>query len=131
MAKPPSIIGPREPVIMAENWNAMVEWYERVLGFKQTYRVEDEYHYCNLETESGVKIGIADAQEMNVTIRQRSSNTVLLQFDVPDVKEFFEHIKTNGGTAVFGPSFDEVGKFWFGGIEDLEGNPIWIVDENC
>ncbi len=126
-----SIIGPRETVIMAENWNALVDWYCNVLGFKQTYRVEDEYHYCNLETESGVKVGIADAKEMGIAIRERGSNTVVLQFDVPDVKAFFEHIQTSGGTATFGPSYDKTGEFWFGGIEDLEGNPIWIVDENC
>lgn len=126
-----SIIGPREPVIMAEKWSALVDWYINVLGFIQTYRVEDDYHYVNLETASGIKIGIADATEMGVKIRERASNTVVLQFDVPDVKAFFEHIETNGGTKVFGPSFDEKGQFWFGGIEDLEGNPIWIVDENC
>ncbi len=125
------MIGPREPVIMAEDFTAMVAWYRDVLGMTVTYLVEDDYHYANLETESGVKIGIADAREMGVTPGDRRHNTVVLQIDVPNVQAFFDHITANSGTPTFGPSFDEKGQFWYGGFADLEGNPIWVVDENC
>ena len=125
------MIGPREPVIMAEDFSAMVAWYRNVLKMAVTYLVEDDYHYANLETESGVKIGIADAKEMGVVPGDRRHNTVVLQIDVPNVQTFFDHIAKNSGTPTFGPSFDEKGQFWYGGFNDLEGNPIWVVDENC
>ena len=125
------MIGPREPVIMADDFTAMVAWYRDVLGMTVTYLVEDDYHYANLETVSGVKIGIADAKEMGVTPGDRRHNTVVLQIDVPNVQAFFDHIAANSGTPTFGPSFDEKGQFWYGGFTDLEGNPIWVVDENC
>ena len=123
------MIGPRESVIMADDFDAMVNWYQDVLGFRSTFRTEDEYHYCTLE--SGIKIGIASAKEMGVKPTDRRQNTVVLQFDVPDVAAFFKHIEEKGGTATFGPSYDKTGDFWFGGIEDLEGNPIWVVDVNA
>ena len=37
----------------------------------------------------------------------------------------------NGGSVVFGPSYDEEGEYWYGSIADPEGNEIWFVDQNC
>ncbi|MBC8366463.1 VOC family protein [bacterium] len=122
---------PRETVILAEDFTALVSWYRDALGFKVTRLFEDEYHYVNLESESGIQIGIASASEMGVEANDRSKNTVLMQYEVDDVKEFFEHLKSKGGKLTFGPSFDEKGGFWFGGVADPEGNPIWVVDKNC
>lgn len=124
-------IVPRESVVFAENFSAMVAWYRDVLGFSIALLKEEDYHYCSLENENGVRIGIADALEMGVMPGERRHNTVVLQFQVPDLKEFFEHLQTNGGAVTFGPSFDENDGFWFGGFHDLEGNPFWVVDENC
>ena len=92
---------------------------------------EDEYHYCTLENPEGMQIGIADAKEMGVTPGDRKINTVILQVMVEDVAAFFNHLKMNGGAVVFGPSYSEKDKFWYGGFEDLEGNPFWVVDSNC
>ena len=124
-------ISPRETVILATDFSALVAWYRDILGFKVTNLFEDEYHYCNLETLSGIKIGIADAEEMGVTPVDRSKNTVIIQFEVEDIREFFDHLTKNSSTITFGPSFDKKGNFWYGGFSDPEGNPYWVVDKNC
>jgi predicted enzyme related to lactoylglutathione lyase len=121
---------PRESVILAENYEALVEWYKVVLGFRDTLSVADDYNYAVLENENGIRIGIASAEQMGVAPADRTKNTVLLQVEVPDVKEFFEHLAEHEGGASFGPSYDKKGNFWYGGFHDLEGNPFWVVDEN-
>ncbi|MBZ0266944.1 VOC family protein [bacterium] len=124
-------ITPRESVILAADFASLVEWYAGALGFAVTKRFEGKFHYCNLETAGGVRIGIAPAAEMGVTPDNRSANTVVLQFRVPDVKAFLEHVRDQGGTITGGPSFDPSDSFWFGSFADPEGNPFWVVDENC
>ena len=54
----------REAVILASDFTTLVEWYKRVLRFKAVKLFDEDYHYCNLQTQSGIKIGIADAEEM-------------------------------------------------------------------
>jgi len=124
-------LSPREAVVLADDYDAMVAWYVNVLGFRTTKQFSDGYRYTNLETESGIRIGIAPASEVGVTPSDRVNNTVLLQVEVQDVQALFEHLRRTGGTVTFGPSFDVAGQFWYGGFTDLEGNPIWVVDENC
>jgi predicted enzyme related to lactoylglutathione lyase len=124
-------IRPRETVILATDFDALVAWYRDGLGFAVTDLFEDDYHYCTLKTPSGIKIGIADAKEMGVVPVDRSKNTVILQFEVDDLAEFFGHLEQVGGAITFGPSFDKNGEFWFGGFSDPEGNPCWVVDKNC
>ena len=124
-------LDPRESVILAEDYQALVDWYQNVLGFKVARLVEKDYHYCNLENESGIRLGIAPAQEMGVSPNDRNSNTVILQFQVADVPSFLETVREKGGDINFGPSLDKNEGFWFGGFSDLEGNPFWVVDENC
>jgi len=127
--KPP--LRPRETVILAEDYETLVAWYVDALGFRIAKRFVNGNRYCNLETDSGLRIGIAPVDETGVTPGDRRKNTVLLQVEVPDVKRFFEHLRLHGALITFGPSYDEAGDFWFGGFEDPEGNPIWVVDENC
>ena len=124
-------IRPRETVILAADFQLLVTWYQDVLGFTVTDLFEDDYHYCCLETPSGIKIGIGSAAEMGVKPTDRSMNTVILQFEVDDLAEFFAQLKAAGGTVTFGPSRDEKDKFWFGGFSDPEGNPCWVIDKNC
>lgn len=124
-------IAPREIVILAEDFDAMVAWYVDVLGFKVVKTFSAGYRYCNLETQSGIQVGIAQAAEVGVVPKDRASNTVLLQIEVADVQLLFERLQEFGDFVTFGPSYDESGRFWFGGFADLEGNPIWVVDENC
>lgn len=120
-----------ESVIFAEKWSRLIDWYVEVLGFEIEMRVETDYHYCVLKHTDGAQLGIADAKEMSVDPRNRPNNSVLLQFQVPDVKALLAHISEQGGSTTFGPSFDKQDEFWFGGFNDLEGNPFWVVDENC
>ncbi len=120
-----------ESVIFAENFASLIDCYVAVLGFKVVRRVETDYHYCNLKHEGGAELGIADAKEMSVSPQDRPNNSVVLQFQVPDVKVFLAHISEKGGRAVFGPSYDDKDNFWFGGFNDQEGNPFWVVDDNC
>lgn len=120
-----------ESVIFAEDFGKLIDWYVDVMGFEVEMRVETDYHYCVLKHPDGAQLGIADAREMSVPVGDRSSNSVVLQFQVPDVKVFFNHLSAQGGAVLFGPSFDKKDEFWFGGFSDLEGNPFWVVDENC
>ena len=121
----------REPVIFAGDFSPLVAWYVRALGFAVTRLEEERYHYANLESPAGVKLGIADAREMGVEPGDRSRNTVVLQFEVPDVRAFLSLVGESGGRVTFGPSQDADDGFWFGGFADPEGNPFWVVDETC
>ena len=124
---------PRETVILATGFSALVDWYRDALGFTVVQLFEDDLHFCNLETPSGIKIGIGigDAAEMGVEPGDRQGNTVILQFEVDDVKELFAHLEQVGATITNGPSFSEQDGFWFGSFADPEGNPCWVVDKNC
>ena len=124
-------IRPRETVILASDFQSMVAWYRDVLGFKITQLFEDDMHYCNLEHDTGIKIGIGDAGEAGVVPINRAANTVVLQFEVDDLRGFFGHLETMGATITAGPSFDTNDQFWFGSFTDPEGNPIWVVDSDC
>jgi len=101
----------------------------------------EDFHYCNLATQSGIKIGIAVAKEMGVEPDDRSKNTVILQFEVEDLEAFFAYLKQQGCSGLFGdvrgcsvvlsPTCSEKDNFWFAGFKDLEGKPCWVVDKNC
>ena len=129
--KKQSEIYPWESVILAEDFYAMVEWYKNILSFKSSLLVDDEYRYCSLKNKQGIEIGIADSKQMGIKNPNRKNNTVVLQFGVNSVKDFFIYLQKKGETITFGPSFDKSGKFWYGGFNDLEGNPIWVVETNC
>jgi uncharacterized glyoxalase superfamily protein PhnB len=124
-------IRPRETVILAANFSALVAWYREILGFTIVKLFEEDFHFCNLTLPSGIHIGIADADEMGVVPIDRGSNSVVLQFEVDDVQEFFAYLKQEGATITNGPSFDANDNYWFGSFTDPEGNPIWVVDKNC
>lgn len=124
-------IRPRETVLLAEDYDAMVDWYRNTLGFRVTDRHTGDYRYTQLVNRAGIRVGIAVAKEMGTEVRDRKHNTVLMQFEVDDVRKFLEHVTANGGSVPFGPSFSEVDGFWYGGFADPEGNPYWVVDANC
>ena len=122
---------PRETVLLAKNHQLLINWYINNLNFKIINNNSD-IKYCNLETDSGIKIGIADMEQMgNENYSKRIMNTVILQICTNDLKKLFKKIKNNGGSILFGPSYDEGDKYWYGSITDIEGNEIWVVDENC
>lgn len=124
-------IRPREAVILAHDFSALVAWYRDALGFSVANLIEEDFHYCNLETPTGIRLGIADAAEMGVTPSTPRNNTVVLQLEVDDVKEFFAHLEASGASITGEPQFNPQDGFWFGSFADPEGNPCWIVDKNC
>ncbi|MEM7168451.1 MAG: VOC family protein [Planctomycetota bacterium] len=124
-------VRPRETVILAADFDALVRWYQEALGFAVTQRIEDGFHYCHMQTDSGIRIGIAAAQEMGVKSVDRANNSVVLQLEVDDLREFFTQVQQRGAAITGGPNFNQADSFWFGAIADPEGNPIWVVDQNC
>lgn len=124
-------IRPRETVILASDFDLLVDWYRDVLGFAVARRFDEAYQYCNLETATGIRIGIGSAAQMGIEPTDRSQNTVVLQFEVDNVTEFLNRVGESGGAVTLGPSFDENDNFWYGGFTDPEGNPIWVVDKEC
>lgn len=121
---------PRETVILATDFSRLVDWYRDVLGFTVVRLFEDDFHFCNPQTSAGIRIGIGDAKEMGVVPGDRQSQTVILQFEVDDVQEFFAHLEQSGTEIVNGPAFDKNDGFWFGSFADPEGNSCWVVDRN-
>ena len=122
---------PRETVLVAKNHQSLIDWYINNLNFKIIDNSPD-IKYCYLETDSGIKIGIADMEELgNKNYSKRIMNTVILQICTNDLKSLFKKIKNNGGSVLFGPSYDEGDKYWYGSVTDSEGNEIWVIDENC
>ncbi|MBC8503418.1 MAG: VOC family protein [Chloroflexi bacterium] len=124
-------IRPRETVVLVDDFSMMVAWYRDVLGFEVEQIFENGFHYCNLALPSGIKLGIAPAAEMGIEPGERSKHTVIPQFEVDDVREFFTYLEENGATITGGPSLNTKDNFWFGSFADPEGNPIWVVDKNC
>ena len=122
---------PRETVLVAKNYQSLIDWYVDNLNFKIVYNNLD-IKYCSLETDSGIKIGIAEMKSLgNESYSKRIMNTVILQIATNDLKILFKKIKNNGGSILFDPSYDEGDKYWYGSVTDSEGNEIWVIDENC
>lgn len=124
-------IKPRESILLAENFETLVAWYREALGFKVTSIFEDGFHFANLATDSGIRIGIGSAKEMGVEPGNRANATVLLQIEAEDVRTFLEHVAGSGGVANMPASYNKQDDFWFGGFADPEGNRWWVVDKNC
>jgi len=118
-----ALLQPREVVILAEDYDALVAWYVGVLGFRVVRQFSEAYRYSNLETRSRIRVGIAPASEAGVAPSDRACNTVLLRVAIADVKAFFEHLHRLGTAAAFGPSFDEAGQFWYGGSRTPKATP--------
>ena len=124
-------IRPRETVILAEDFPAMVAWYRDVLGLRVTKLLEEHFRYANLETPTGVRIGITPAEQMGVRPGDRASATVVLQLEVDDLRAFFAEIEKAGATITGPPAYDKDPGFWYGGFADPEGNRFWVVDKDC
>ena len=124
-------IRPRESIVLAENFDELVAWYRDALGFQVTSLFEDGFHFANLATGTGIKIGIGSVKEMNIEPQDRARATVLLQLETDDVRAFLKHVEESGGKANMAATHNPKDDFWFGGFTDPEGNPWWVVDKNC
>lgn len=121
---PPLIIRPRETVLLARNFAALLVWYEKALGFKIKARI-DELPYANLESAGGVRIGIGSAPPEAAAI----DGTVILQIETDDVSRLLREVHIHGG-SVDGPHREPDQGFDFGSFRDPEGNTWWVVDPN-
>ena len=121
----------REPVVLAQDFYALIEWYERVLGFQRVQLIDDAYRYAILEVPGKIRIGFGEAKQMGIEAPNPTHGTVRLQWEVQPLEAFMEAFQAQSGTVVFGPSRDAADGYMYGAIRDIEGNEIWLVDENC
>ena len=81
---------PRETVVVAKNYQSLIDWYVDNLNFKIVYN-NLAIKYCSIETDSGIKIGIADMEELgNKNYSKRIMNTVILQICTNDLKNYLK-----------------------------------------
>ncbi len=125
MSDPIPQVRPRELVLLARDFNRLVDWYVQTLGFKVLNRI-DELPYANLETEGGVRLGIGSAPPDVTT----SDATIVPQLETTDVSGLLLRVRTAGG-LVDGPHRDAALGFDFGSFKDPEGNIWWVVDEKA
>ena len=116
------------PIILAENHKRLVEWYIQTFDLSIKYRVEEPEHYTALEQSGKLVVGIAIASEMGVKPTIPRNNAVIVQISVLDIHKLFVKVEKMGGKILFGPSTDEKEGYLYGGLADIEGNQIWVVE---
>ena len=117
-------------IILAEDYLKLVNWYKETFKLKDKTYEEENYHYTEFFCGKNFLFGIGKASENDVSPHSPRHNTVIPQIGVEDIRFLFEQVKLNGGKILFGPTKDEVNHFYYGGIVDIEGNEIWIIEEN-
>ncbi len=117
------------PVVLAENYEELIQWYVKTFDLNIKYQTKEGENYTTLEQSGKTIIGIAKANEMGVKPTKPRNNAVLIQLSVTDVNQLFTKVKETGGKILFGPSIDSKEGYLYGGLADIEGNQIWIVEE--
>ncbi|NNC95694.1 MAG: hypothetical protein HKN92_09040 [Chitinophagales bacterium] len=116
-------------VVFAENYEELLKWYQDTFKLEILLKEDGEYHYTELGNENQVIVGITPAKEINHQPENPRNNSTILQVEVSDIQELFKNVVDNGGKVIFGPSLEEQHKFYYGGVTDIEGNQIWIIEE--
>jgi len=116
------------PMILAENYKELAGWYVKTFDLAIKTRVEEGEEYMELGTSSEVLFGFARAKEMGVKPSTPRNNTVIIQLSVSDISELFDKVKKAGGKILFGPSLSKEEGYLYGGLEDIEGNQIWVIE---
>lgn len=116
-------------VLLASDYEKLISWYMQTFELQIGHSVSDEYHYTELTKDSKFVIAIADAKEMGVNPDIVKNNTAIPQLAVSDVSALLKSAENNSGKILFGPAYDEIGKFYYGGFKDIEGNQIWIIED--
>ena len=114
-------------VILAEDYEKLVDWYIKTFSLDIASRREKDYHYTELIQNGQAVVGIAKTEEMGVIPTKPRNNTVIIQIEVSDIQELFARV-SDSGKVLFGPSKDKDGAFIYGGLADPEGNQIWVVE---
>ena len=116
-------------VVFAEKYEDLVKWYKDTFNLEIILQENGAYHYTELGIEQRVIVGITPAEELKHIPNKSKNNSCVMQLEVSDIKELFKNVTAKGGTILFGPSFENHNKFYYGGISDIEGNQIWITEE--
>ena len=114
-------------VIMAENYQKLVDWYINALGLELQQEWTEDYHYAELAYDKHLVVGITPASELKHQPTMPRNNATIIQLVVSDIKAFYERIKKYEGKVLFEINFDEKEQFYFGAVADIEGNEIWVI----
>lgn len=114
-------------VILAEDYDKLVDWYIRIFTLDVKHKVDKNYHYTELAQDEQVILGIANTKEMGVIPTKPRNNSVIVQIKVSNIHELFDRIKGTG-KVLFGPTEDKDEDIVYGGIADPEGNQVWLVE---
>ena len=115
-------------VILAQDYEKLVNWYKETLELEIKLQVDKDYHYTDLAEGGKLVVGICPAKEMKHTPSTPRNNSVALQISVSDIEDLFTKVKENKGTILAGPSVDKNEGFRFGAFVDIEGNPVWVME---
>jgi predicted enzyme related to lactoylglutathione lyase len=113
-------------VVLAENYEAIVEWYRNVFELEIISEINEDYRYTELGAAGKLVVGIALAEEMKLKPTSPRNNAVIVQVAVSDIHICFKRVEDTGGETLFGPSVE--GELVYGGIADPEGNQVWVVE---
>jgi len=117
-------------VVLAENYEATVNFYKNAFGFNKVWLEEKtSYNYIELGTEKQLIVAITPAKEMKFKPTAIRNNATQLQLKVKDIHSVFENVKNAGGTIKHGPFMDEGYQILCGAVADNEGNDIWIIED--
>ncbi|GEM_PF-423810 len=114
-------------VVLARDYRRLVDWYRKALRMKPKLVVTDGFDWTEL-ARPGLRIGFAPAKQMGVKLPRKRSNAVILHLISKDVRALLRDVKKCGARIAFGPSLNKEDGYWYGAFEDLEGNPIWVID---
>jgi predicted enzyme related to lactoylglutathione lyase len=117
------------PVILADDYEGLVNWYKEAMPLEVGDVVSEGYHYTTFRNSGKEIVGIADAREMGVEPPEKKANTVICQIAVSNIRELFARVQEQGGRILFGPKLDEAGGDWYGGFLDIEDNQIWVTED--
>ena len=127
MSKPMEV-EPIPSVIMAEDYKALVNWYQEVLGLEVKLRKDQDYHYTDLAHNGKLIVGLCPASEMGHLPTTPRNNSLALHILVSDIEALFEKVAASGGKVLHGPAVDKHEGFKFGNFADPEGNEVWVIE---
>lgn len=116
-------------VVFAENYDELVKWYSDTFGLEVILEEKEGFHYTELGYNGKNIVGITPASEMKHTHTDPRNNSMVLQISTTDIFALFESVEKNKGIILFKPAIEKKYNFYYGGVADIEGNQIWIIDE--
>ena len=84
-----SEVQPRETVVLATDFAALVSWYTQVLGFRVTKQFGEGFHYCNRESVLGGRQAVPIAKRFKASISriEISEGERLSRTEFPDPRD--------------------------------------------